>query len=327
MNSIYDLFKQLPQNRTWTLDEIVKETGLDFPVGKWSLTAHGPLALKEGETTPQFEDTGVHSHVAHVRTDTGYILGVVGANYGSVSFARSWDFIEPLLEEGAVTPLAGRATQGGTYGYLHLRGKGSMKLAHGDEIINEFYCRSSHDGSGLIEVQMTPRRSADGTVIPVGTALRFKHSKRVEQRIAKARDTIVTIKREWEGFTDAVRKMAELRLKDEECQDYIARVLPSTQKNPSTKLENTRESIFRIWKNGLGSRLPASANTLFGAMQAVMFWADNNKVVRSSSKRNEDDARIEALLSGDAATKKKKAYTVALDHLKMTGTIMKLRGA
>ena len=162
---------------------------------------------------------------------------------------------------------------------------------------------------------MTPWRKLTGTAITFDATrpLSFKHTKKVSDRIKRARAINKSVLKNWGEFTAGVQKMVAYPLSREQALEFINLVLPTGDNSEaSTKLENIRQHVYTIYtETGIGTRLPQCQGTVFGLVQAFCEWADIYKTVRKSKNRDDKAARLDARLISDGAKRKQKAWAFA----------------
>ncbi len=299
-----------------TLDEAIEDYLMGFDVTAIPAFFDWLSDKLDDEGDPIIEKRLNPEKVTVVRTDTGGYLGTVGLRYETVNYMAAFSLAEPLLKGGAKI-VGGGCPNRGERAYLVLESPGIVTLAPGDTIVNRFIITSSHDGTGKIEVRMTPWREKTGTAITTDAAspVAFKHTRNVSARVTQARKVFTSVNKRWDEFSEGVQRMLAYPLSEKDAKDFINNVLPTTTigAEPSTRLENIRSEIFTIYRDtGIGTRLPNCRNTLFGVVQAFVEWADIKRTVRKSTRRDEISAMLDARLVSDSAKKKQKAWAMAL---------------
>jgi phage/plasmid-like protein (TIGR03299 family) len=268
-------------------------------------------------------------HCQIVDADRERAMGVVGTRYVVVPYKDALSPCLPMLAAGARI-VGGGAPNLGERCYLILEADGVVKLSKGDNIVNRFILSSSHDGTGKIELRMSPYRPRTGTALTIDSThpLAFKHTRNVGARVAHARKAFSRVNEEWMEFTKGVQKMVSVPMSERDAQAFIEQVIPSA--SDSTRIQNIRESIYLLYTTyGTGTRLPKCRGTLFGLVQAFAEWADLKRTVRKSNRRDDVAAALDAKLFADSAKKKQKAWAMALylaDQKKMSGALSGVGG-
>jgi len=266
----------------------------------------------------------VPDKVAVINEDTRDYLGVVGRNYGLVRYRDSFAFLNPLLEDGTVELIACKKTRNGARVYIHFVAPGSIELGY-ETIVNGFHLFSSCDGSKEIEVHIAPTRliqDSDGTITNAGlfvtniTPVKFRHSSAVETRLKAAAKTYEKVVEGFNSFNHDIQKMVKQGVTDEQAKEYIELTIPGD----GNATIRTREDIYTSFKVGRCAGLVQCKGTLYGALSAVMMWADSCRP-RKAKWINEADARVESAMLGTTARKKLVAYATALQFAKNFGMI------
>lgn len=292
--------------------EELKEKVLSF-VG-----SQQPYAFKRAqEALEALMDTRVTSPVNRqiIHEKKNLPMGVVGLGYTEQPYPEAFALAKTLIKHGA--KIVGGGCLGiGERAILILEAPGVFTLAPGDDIVNRFCLLSGHTGSDKIEIRMTPWRKLTGTAITFDATrpLAFKHTRKVGDRIKRAKRIIKSVNSEFEEFTLGARKMVAYPIKEKDARSFIELVMPdSGPGGPSDKMLAIREHIYTIFtQTGIGTRLPYCQNTVFGLVQAFAEWADIHKTVRTSKRWDDRTAQLDAKLISDGAKKKQRAYAMGL---------------
>ena len=311
-------FQGLSMTPQATLEAAWKSYGMDFEVGTAPLDYTVRVKNRDGD----YEDRTIRSprEVQVYRKDDGRPLGVVGLVYRTMSHPVAFEFARQLVAGGARI-IGGGCPNRGERAYLTLESDGNVAIGPKDNIVNRFVLTNTHDGTGKIQLNITPFWSRSGTSFnpTVGKPLSFKHTTNVALRLNSANKVMSRVNKNWDEFSNAAKKMMGMRLTEREAKDFIETILPHTGDEPGSKLENIRSEVLTIFRDtGIGCRLPACRGTVFGIVQAFSEYADIKQTVRVSKKRDRASATLDARLMGDAAKKKAKAWAFALYLMKKT---------
>ena len=313
MKSIYDMFRH-QAGQVADLDQAFKNLGMDFPVGMRKKY----FKLKDGS-----EREITHSMVI-VREDSEIDLGEASEIYGLVSYPLSFAFIKPMLKDNNIELMGGHVTGNGERAYIALKSPDDTIVLSDDptdKVENYFLLRSSHDGTGSIEARIFPYRALNGTafVPSENAAISFRHSRKVDDRLAQAEHTVSSIRNEWLQFSEDAKMMSSIEMPADKLEKYFLTVI-GTKTPDSPRAKNILEELIETYNNGVGAKLGSTKGTIFGALQAVNEWVDFKRTVRKSKFYDEISARVETLVSGSGARQKAKAYAVAL------GLMQKMKG-
>lgn len=305
-----DLFTNMVGSKTFhTIEEACAALGLDRTCVK--------RAIRFADSRGDFE-LGFPEKMVTVWDDDDTPLGMVGNGYIVVQYPIALSIADPLIE-GGFSVVGGMPINRGERAVLVLESHETIELGDGDSIVNRIILLSSHDGTGKIELHMTPYRKKTGSAqvldIP---GLSYKHTLNVNSRLATGRRAFARIEQAWNDYTAAARRMQMCEMTDAHTRAFLEQVLPSATKEVSTRLENLREEIYQVYKNkGIGRHNVKCRGTLFGLVQAVSEWADHYATIRSSSKRNSAASAFDSKLLKSGAAKKAKAWSAGLTLLKL----------
>jgi phage/plasmid-like protein (TIGR03299 family) len=349
--SVYDY---LPEINADTAEEMAEQAGLDFTAIKVDLTytvvedapkqegvSPPPVGQSASDLLRSFSLNGVaagalaqHGHeekerevvvpdkVAVIREDDGRYLGTVGRNRGILQYRDVLKFTESLVESGAASYVTGGVIGNGEQAYLVMKTKESIQLSPTDEIDCYFYVATSHNSTHGLELVLAPLRKTNGTILSgfKGTRISFRHSSRVEQRVARAALSVDKINTYFHEMSDSFTLLKGVRPTADQLDIYLKSLFPDSPDKPQ-RAENTRDEVMNIYINSLACRLPATQGTMLGAYFAVVEYIDKIRNIKASKVRpNEYDAKIHSLLEGAGAQQKTDAYAFALDLVNKFGT-------
>ena len=314
-NNTFQGLRMSPQT---SLDEAWKNFDMNFEVGTAPLDY--TVRLKNNDGSYRTETIRSPREVQVYRKDDGRAMGVVGLVYKTMSHPVAFEFARQLIAGGARI-IGGGCPNRGERAYLILESDGNVAIGPRDNIVNRFVLTNTHDGTGKIELRITPFWDRAGTAFnpETGKPLSFKHTTNVANRLASANKVMSRVNANWDEFSSAVKKMVGMPLTEREAKDFIEAILPHTGDEAGPKLENIRSEVLTIFRDtGIGCRLPACRGTVFGIVQAFNEYADIKQTVRVSKKRDRASATLDARLMGDAAKKKSKAWAFGLSMTKKT---------
>jgi hypothetical protein len=194
-----------------------------------------------------------------------------------------------------------------------------------ETIVNGFHLFASCDGSKEIEVHIAPTRlirDAESQIYNAGTfvtnikPVKFRHSSLVDKHLLAAKKTYERVTDGFASFKRDIQTLIKQQVTEEEVKTYVEVVIPGDSKSA----ENTRESILRDFKYGKCSGLTTCHNTLYGALTAIMSWADSCRP-RKAKWIGVRDAALESAMVGTVAKKKLIAYATATQLAKTWGSI------
>jgi phage/plasmid-like protein (TIGR03299 family) len=288
-------------NNPPTVAEGMGQAGLD-----WQVQLR-PLFTADGRQAPAF---------ATVRTDSDDILGVVGEKYRPLQNAEAFAWFQPFLDSGeASLETAGALAGGRKVWVLAKLSRAPVVVGPGDEVEKFLLLSNGHDGSLAVRVGFTPVRVVCANTLAMahrGEAsqlIRLKHSARVSSNLANVRQTVDAVNARFEATAEQWKLLARKDISQADLRKYVRQVLapelPPTE-DPSARMRNLFEQVFRLFEDGRGQNLPSAAGTAWGAYNAV------SEYLGYEAGRS-DDTRLSSLWFGEGVRINQRALQLALD--------------
>jgi len=270
-----------------------------------------PVHLPDGVEIP--------GHFATVRADTGVALGVVGDQYQPIQNKEAFSFFDSVVGEGqAVYHTAGSLGKGERVWIL-------AKLPEiirvtVEDVVEEFILlTNSHNGWSSLRMFYTPVRvvcqntlnMALGGVARKGIAIR--HSGDIRNKIAEAQRALGLAVEFYSEFAGVAALCRERELAMKELDAYLKAVVPDPKDGKiSTRAQNVRQEMTRLFETGKGNTLPGVRGTLWAALNAVAEYADHVRIPRAKDPADRVSNRMESIWFGSGATLKARAWDQAL---------------
>lgn len=284
-----------------TVADGIRQAGLDWPV------TLKPLFTGEGQRAPAF---------ATVRQDNGMILGVVGEKYQPLQNAEAFAWFQPFLDAGEATlETAGSLAEGRKVWVLAKLSRAPIVIGQGDQVEKFLLLSNGHDGSLAVRVGFTPIRVVCANTLALAhkggesQLIRLKHSSNVVANLANVRETVDAVNQRFEATAEQWRLLARKDINQADLRKYVRLVLaPELPDNeePSARMKNLFERVFRLFEEGRGQNLPSACGTLWGAYNAV------SEYLGYEAGRS-DDTRLSSLWFGEGVRTNERALQVALD--------------
>ena len=285
-----------------TSAEAIEAAGLNWQVAKL------PIFLGDGQE--------IKDQYATVRLDTNQALGVVGSKYTVLQNKDAFSFFDGVVSvKEAMYETAG-ALGSGERIWLLAKLPGYIRTV-GDDITEKYLLlTNTHDGSGSVQVMMTPIRVVCQNTLNIGMATgtnksKIRHTFNMGSKVEEVRKTLGLINVQFNVFEEATRKLAAVDLTNEALQAYIKKcgLIPSGEET-STRAKNIMEEVSARWVSGLGATLPGAKGTAWGAFNAVVEYVDYKRGGENAEKR------ANSLLFGSGANVKQQAFNEALALIK-----------
>lgn len=305
-NKPQHIFRSLKQIEGNNLKEISEKCGFNFTAVKKKL-----FYLDSSGKNIELTDKA-----AIIREDNQAYLGTVGINRSIVQYTDALAFTEIFARENEASYEYGGIISQGAKAFLVMKVSEMFEVCPNDPIECFFYVQTSHDSTQALTVVPAPMRSSNNTVFthPKLTAVKLRHTRNIEGRIANAKRSLNKVKEYFKEFEESFRKLATVDIgKENRLETYLKMLYPDSKDNP-TRAERTREKITDILSTEPSLQLLPTKNTLLGAYFAVVYFCDHYVTPKNTEGKDAITARLESKLSitGSAAKKKAEAFGNAL---------------
>lgn len=257
---------------------------------------------------------------ATVRTDTREVLGIVGDRYEPLQNRDAFAFFDNLIVEGQARYHTAGALGRGEKVWLLARTPEIFSVLPGDEVENYLLLSNAHDGSGAVEVRLTPIRVVCQNTLGMAKAdskpiVKIRHTINVEDRIAMAGRIVRETVSRMHGAYEQYEALAKCKVTDQDCEDYINAIFgvePDRKENPRAFTMRERKiADFDIsLTRGMGVDIPGVQGTAWWLYNGAVEYADYFAKVKAGTDRTD------ALLFGSIADFKQKAMDEALALVK-----------
>jgi phage/plasmid-like protein (TIGR03299 family) len=299
--------------------EAFKSLGLD-----WStelLTVHADRLTPNGVQSISLPD-----HRAHVRADTGQVLGLVSSDWKPVDNIPLAEFADAVLGEDAA---ASCETAGSLYDsrkvFALLRLPQSIVAARGDELATYIAVTNGHGGCAAFAAYPTTVRIVCANTLrlsekDLSRGARFVHTGDLKGKLATARMVLGFAQAELAKLEQQVLAMVAASPSRSQLKDFFERAFASTFAPPAKddteateKWNNKRMEVCTRWLELFereNARTPSIAGTTWSAFNAVTEWHDHER--GRFDDVNNSDARVHSNLFGVSHVAKSKTLRLAL---------------
>lgn len=266
---------------------------------------------------------------AHLRCDTGDILGLVSDGYKPIDNGDLARFADDLLgaDQAASVSTAG-SLLGGKRVFCLLQMPKSIRVVKGD-MVDTFLCLSNgHGGFASFNVYPTSIRVVCNNTLTwserdLSRGVRFHHTGDMEAKLKQARTIMGLAVREAELFEKQVKALANTDLTTGQIETFMDLAYTATfGKAPDEKAEpeaydrwvERRKEMVLTWMMNLENErqnIAGIQGTAWAALNAYTEWSDHDRGGKWMESRPADQ-RIHSNLFGVAAAAKKKVLRNAL---------------
>lgn len=287
----------------------------ESPTSKDAIVAAG-LDWKV-ERKPIFDQNGkqINNYFANTRDKDGSILGVVSGRYEIVQNDDAFSFTDSLVGEGLTYESAGSLLNGKC---IFLLGKMPKTTILGDAIEPYVCFTNSFDGSGAIQVCMTPTRVVCQNTLNLAlrTAKRkwsTRHIGDVQSKLEEARLTLGLA----QGYMSALDTESEIlagtKISDAEVEAILDALYPITDADTEICKRNVQKVKDDFFGCMQADDIQKFKGTLYAVMMAATDYADHATPIRKTA--NFEGNRFYSVIQGhpfvDAIYKQLAARRVA----------------
>ena len=249
------------------------------------------------------------------RSDTRAPLSVVSPKYQIVQPREIAEFFVDFVENTGLYHMdVVGSLKGGRIIWALAKSSRKMEIAAGDTIEEHLLVMTSYDKViPTIAKEVATRTVCNNTInMALGETdrmqIRIPHSKKFD---AEAVKTEMLFGQKWDAFGEAVRKLAGVPIKAADARQYFLDVLYTpayreTMQYSKDAAKRRVDGLVACYEQAPGQKLSSARGTLWGAVNAVTFYADH--AVRATS----EGARLASAWTGNGERLKNRAVTTAL---------------
>lgn len=305
-----------------TSEEAIRLARLDFTVEK------GPLYVKYLNEINNQRGKEYKANFGTYRTDTGFVLGIVGSDYTVIQNTEVFNFFDDIVDKDeAIFETAGVLGQGQV---IFVTAKLPEDInVRGDLIKQYLLLSTSHDGTGAINILFTPTRVVCQNTLNLALSVKtrnkvkIKHTKNANERIIQAKDILGISRKYKETLKQNMEHLVSIKMDTDTTRYAINKVFLSPEeesslvklgtldakrsKDISTRKSNHIENVLNYIEYGVGQNTEATYHTAFGVLQGVVSFYHNAKDWKTS-----EDEMIN-ILTGNVRMVQQKTYDTLIE--------------
>lgn len=284
---------------TGNRSNIWHKMGVEIPEGLTAVEALPRVGLDWAtELAPVFATVGrqqvaLPEHRAHIRRDTGDVLGLVSDGYKALDNGDLARFADGVAQDGARVSTAG-SLLGGKRVFVTLKLPRVIVAGKNDEQHQYLVTSNGHGGFASLRVYTTSVRVVCQNTINLSerdvgaTSSRFYHTGNMEEKMRAARFLLGNANAAMDVYAQQVQALANRDLTVAEVRDFFAAAFASTfGAQPEGADEDTlgrwlakREGMIADWSARFENErqtLPGIQGTAWAALNSYTEWADHDR--------------------------------------------------
>lgn len=292
-------------NNEITIEEALKESGLDFHVDKL------PNIHRFNGADGQPQEIISKDSFFTIRTDVNKVLGTrLGCDYTVYQNTQALDVVDAMLETKKVIIETVGAIEDGRKVFTCLKLNSSIVVDGSDEVYQYVLLANSHDGSLAITAMPTNVRVVCNNTLSAAlsgakSAHKIRHTRNAADRVKEAFAIMGLLEDNSKANAAAYNAMKYNSLTKQEFFDYIGNIFITSDEISelnkgnkdaiSTRKQNTIGEVFKFAETGIGQK-EALGNSL-------NMWYAYNAVTGflTSKKYGSADERFDSLILGNSA--------------------------
>lgn len=258
-----------------TSAEAIKIAGLDWTV----------------ESKPIFNgnQSEILGYKANTRSTDGAVLGIVSDRYQIVQNSQAFDFTDALIGEGCRYETAG-SLKGGKK--IFLLAKMPERKILGDDIDPYICFTNSHNGTGAIQVCMTPIRVVCNNTLNLALQKASrkwstKHVGDMQSKLAEAKYTLKLANDYMDNLTVTADQLAHTKVTDDEIVKLLDELFPVESDYSDRKKSNIEEVKNQFMVCTFAPDILKFKNTAWGVVNAASDWMSHTEPRRASDTYRE----------------------------------------
>jgi len=272
--------------------------------------------LKEPEEVPVFRPSPKARLV--VRKDLppdcdARVLGQVGPAYTPIQNVDAFSLFDSLQQEGELAYEASGVLRGGAVCWLLARIPGDV-IVGGDEIRQYMMIRNVHDGTGSLEILLTPHRLVCFNAISLARKksklrINIPHTRRADLKLGESERLLVGAKKYFAEHMEILEKLQRTKLSDSTVTRFLLELYPLPPSNRRSQLSiDARTQIHSLYVHADENH----KGNAYGLWQAVTEYIDHASGGRINKAVNPFEARMNSLMWGSKAAKRQEAGALIL---------------
>jgi len=297
-----------------TSEEAIVKAGLDWRVEKRSLFFEGGVE--------------VPGYYATVRMTDGKPLGVVGERYTVLDNVDAFKWFDELVgSKEAMYETAG-SLRGGKIIWLMSKLPGLIGWSD-DPIEKWLVLANSHDGSTMVRLVVSPVRvvcqnTLNAAMTRALVSFEMVHTASIMGRIFDARDALGKVTDYFEQLDAMLKTLKEHLMTDVEIRMYVHNLFPLRVRTGGVetgveeainaeygpRVKKYIEKVLELADTGKGTEIPGVKGTAYGALNAVVEFADHYQPVKGKAEML--NRKLDSIWFGSAAKFKQMAFDEAM---------------
>lgn len=245
-----------------------------------------------------------------MRGDTNTPLGIVGNRYTPINNIAGLDILDPVIGNDAVYETAG-SLRGGKIVWFLAKLTKEYFLRGNDDRMNQ-YCLIylSHDGTKPVSVRFTNVRVCCANTISAAikgarAEINIRHTANYKDKVSQAHEILKLADKHAQEFSNIMANLDLQPLSKVETEKKLELIFPGE----GTRVENVRDEVYSLFKNGKGNNGSTRADLLNGITEYIT----HKRSTRVHEGNDEKEMRFESTMLGSGLKIQERALEVLMN--------------
>jgi len=303
-----------------TAEQLMVEADLDWKV------VERPLSFTPDPMSPMRE-VEVKTHKMIMRDTDHAPLGVVGIGWTPFQNHEAFDFVDKLIEAGALRYHSAGSFKNGSVIWIQAEFAQS-EILPGDVHKKYLLLVSSFDGSFSIRIGETDIRVSCMNTLRMAlvdaavaekdkiSEIRIRHTQSLKEKVAAAEKAILMARARSLRMDSFMKALTRLHMTSEMWTDFGLQMIPKPEEGKrTTRSDNNRNAILGLAATGRGQDIPGVAGTGYAAFNAVTEFVNYKRSSRGEGELQKQHNRFKSTLIGQSGKMVAHAATVLNGYL------------
>lgn len=297
-----------------TASQAMKAAGLDWTVEKRPMFFEG-----KGKQAGKYLKKDLEGrYYVVVRTDIERGLGIAGRDWTPLQNGEAFSFTDGIVGiKEAVYETAG-ALMGGRKVWILAKLNGVMRINGSDDILDRYLLlANSHENGHALQVRLTTVRVVCQNTLGQAlsqkgqTYFKIRHSKNIGDKVTEAREALGVVNAQFEDLKKQMDRLAEVKVTASQLAVF-GESLGWKPDSDEAKHKDEWAEFEKIFENAPGQKLKSAKGTLWGAVNAVTYYADHVQGYRETKGASAADNKLRSIWWGNGDKLKSEAMDTAM---------------
>jgi|GEM_PF-624973 len=288
-----------------TAQDLMREADLDWKV------VERPLSFTPDPATPMREVL-VGTHKMIMRETDEAPLGVVGIGWTPLQNYEAFDFVDKLIEAGALKYHSAGSFKDGKVIWIQAEFDES-EIVPGDVHKKYLMLVSAFDGTFSVRIGETDIRIACYNTIRMALIdaareenvmkeIRIRHTQTMKEKIEAAQQAISQAHERSKRTDNFMKALSRMNMTSTMWEDFGKQLIPDPPDGKrNTRAEKARNELLSLAVTGRGQDIPGVAGTGYAAFNAVTEYTNFKRSSRGKDELTKQGNRFRSTLFGQSA--------------------------